>query len=90
MDGEDPQEDEGGTMICPRCDDDRAEKIFEAPEDGSWEVCRCPRCYFTWRSTEGKEVTDPKLYSPKFKLNDRQIQNMAPKPPIPPLRKSGR
>jgi vanillate/4-hydroxybenzoate decarboxylase subunit D len=77
-------------MICPRCDDDRAEKIFEAPEDGVWEIYRCPRCYFTWRNTEEKEVTDPKLYNPKFKLTDRQIQNMAVKPPIPPLRKTGK
>ena len=74
-------------MICPRCDDDQAYKFFEAPADKSWEVYRCPRCYFTWRSTEEGEVIDPKLYHPKFKLSERQIEGMAPKPPIPPLRK---
>ena len=74
-------------MICPRCDHDQAYKLFEAPENAVWEVYRCPRCYFTWRNTEGEEVTDPKLYNAKFKLDERKIQEMAPKPPIPPLRK---
>ncbi len=48
-------------MICPRCDDNQAYKIFEAPEGPVWEVYRCPRCNFTWRSTEEDEVTNPKL-----------------------------
>ena len=72
-------------MICPRCDSDQAYKVFEA-EDGSWEVYRCPRCNFNWRSTEGEEVTNPTLYNPRFKLSERQIQELPPKPPIPPLR----
>ncbi len=75
-------------MTCPRCDFVEAYKVFEA-EDGSWEVFRCPRCNFNWRSTEGQELTDSKLYSPKFKLNEKLIQDMAPKPPIPALRKTG-
>ena len=75
-------------MICPRCDDDRASKIFEAPEDAVWEVYRCPRCYFTWRNTEEEEVTNPDLYDPKFKLNEKRIAAMDPKPPIPPLSKT--
>jgi hypothetical protein len=73
-------------MICPRCDFVEAYKAFEA-EDKSWEIYRCPRCNLNWRSTEGQELTDSKLYSPRFKLNERQIQDMAPKPPVPPLRK---
>jgi hypothetical protein len=75
-------------MICPRCDFVEAYKVFEA-EDKSWDLFRCPRCNFNWRSTEGQELTDAKLYSPRFKLNEKQIQDMAPKPPIPPLRKTG-
>jgi uncharacterized C2H2 Zn-finger protein len=74
-------------MICPRCDYDQAYKFFEAPSDKSWEVYRCPRCNFNWRSTEEEEVTNSNLYHPKFKLSERQIEGMAPKPPIPPLRK---
>ncbi len=75
-------------MICPRCDEDKAFKLFEAPVDGSWEVYSCPCCSFTWRSTEEEEITNPKLYNPKFKLNEQKIKEMAPKPPIPPLRKT--
>jgi transposase-like protein len=75
-------------MICPRCDSNAAYKNFEAPEDKNiWEVYRCPRCNFTWRNTEEGSITDPKQYSERFKLNEKQIREMAPKPPIPPLRK---
>lgn len=69
-------------MICPRCDDDRAAKIFEAPENGVWELYRCPRCFFVWRNTEEDTVTQPELYDPKFKLDDKMIQAMVAKPPI--------
>ena len=73
-------------MICPRCDFVEAYKVFEA-EDRSWEIYRCPRCNFNWRNTEGEELTDSRYYSPRFKLNEKQIRDMAPKPPVPPLRK---
>jgi hypothetical protein len=73
---------------CPRCDHEEAYAFFEAPEDGSWTLYRCPRCYFNWRSTEGEEVTNPKLYNPKFKLNEKKIQDMDPKPPIPTLKET--
>ena len=75
-------------MICPRCDDERAVKFFEAPEGGVWELYRCPRCFFVWRSTEEDEVTHPELYDPKFKLDERRIAEMKDKPAIPPLRKA--
>ncbi len=74
-------------MICPRCEFVEASKVFEA-EDASWEIYRCPRCNFNWRSTEAKELTDSKLYNQKFKLDEKKIHEMAPKPPIPPLRTS--
>lgn len=61
--------------------------IFEAPQDASWEVYRCPRCYFVWRSTEEEEVTNPDLYSRTFALDEKQIEAMDPKPPLPPLKK---
>ena len=75
-------------MICPRCDDERAVKFFEAPENGVWELYRCPRCFFVWRSTEEDEVTRPELYDPKFKLTEQRIAEMKDKPAIPPLRKA--
>ncbi len=75
-------------MICPRCDDERAAKFFDSPDPGAWELYRCPRCYFVWRSTEEDEVTRPERYNPKFKLNDAKIAAMGDKPAIPPLRKT--
>ncbi len=74
-------------MICPRCEQDQAYKILEA-EDSSWEVYRCPRCNFNWRSSEEGEIVDPGQYDSRFKLSERQIQGMALNPPIPPLEKS--
>ncbi len=41
-------------MICPRCEFAEGYEVFAA-EDGSWEIYRCPRCNYNWRSTEGKE-----------------------------------
>lgn len=88
MDRGDSEKDEGVTMICPRCKGDQAYKIFEAPEDASWEIYRCPRCYFVWRSIEEDEVTHPELYDPRFILSEEKIKAMDPKPPIPPLREA--
>jgi len=73
---------------CPRCDDHRAEKIFEAPENAVWEVYRCPHCYFVWRNTEEEEVINPDLYDPRFKLSGEKIAAMDHKPPIPPLKET--
>lgn len=72
-------------MICPRCEDEKAYKVRDA-DDGSWQIYCCPLCNFNWRSTEESAVIDPKIYNPKFKLTVKKIQEMAPKPPIPPLR----
>ena len=71
-------------MICPRCDDQRAVKIFDSPEIGAWEIYRCPRCFFTWRNTEEDRVTHPELYDADFKLSEAKIREMIPKPPIIP------
>lgn len=73
-------------MICPRCDHDKAYRFFTA-EDNAWELLRCPRCDFVWRSTEEPQVIDPSLYDRRFKLNDQIIAEMKEKPPVPPLRK---
>lgn len=75
-------------MICPRCDSHDASKAFEA-EDRAWEIFRCPRCDFNWRSSEGEEVTESRLYDPRFKLSEKRIAEMTPKPPLPPLKKPG-
>ena len=76
-------------MICPRCDDERAVKIFDSPEPGAWEIYRCPRCFFTWRNTEEDRVTRSELYDPEFKLSEQKIAAMIPKPPIVQPEKTG-
>jgi vanillate/4-hydroxybenzoate decarboxylase subunit D len=73
-------------MDCPRCDHTGAVKFFEAPADKSWEMYRCERCDYVWRSTEREEVRNPRLYPPEFKLSEDQIAKMPVKPMIPPLK----
>jgi len=49
---------------CPRCDDSHIEKIANSPKKGVWEVYRCTRCNYVWRSTEnldGIHKYDPEL-----------------------------
>ena len=41
--------------VCPRCDADQSEKIGDSPVQGKWEVYRCPKCNYLWRSTENLE-----------------------------------
>lgn len=40
------------TAPCPRCDDPRTEKASDSPVPGVWEVYRCTRCNYVWRSSE--------------------------------------
>jgi transposase-like protein len=73
-------------MICPRCESEHVEKIADSPVGNVWEVYMCERCYYSWRSTEAPEVTDPAKYNPKFKLTEKTISTMMEIPPIPPLK----
>lgn len=70
-------------MDCPRCDQKGSIRFFEAPEDQSWKMYRCPHCDFVWRDTELKKGKD---FPPEFKLTPEQIEKLAVKPMIPPLR----
>jgi predicted Zn finger-like uncharacterized protein len=40
---------------CPRCDAKQTLKIADSPVKGKWEVYRCPKCNYLWRSTETLE-----------------------------------
>ncbi len=74
-------------MICPRCDSDTAHKLVDAPVNKAWEVFLCDTCFYSWRSTDPKELSDPKTYSKKFKIDVANIPKLAVIPPIPPLEK---
>lgn len=73
-------------MICPRCDQDMAYKLADSPYGQEWTVYICGKCYFTWRSTEDEEITDPGRYNPVFKLSSESFAKMPCIPPIPPLK----
>jgi len=72
-------------MICPRCDSDTAELLVKAPVDNAWEVYLCGTCSFTWRSTEGEDITNPARYDGRFKIDPLSIPNMPVIPPVPKL-----
>jgi vanillate/4-hydroxybenzoate decarboxylase subunit D len=74
-------------MICPRCDSNAAHLLVKAPVDTAWEVYKCDTCNFTWRSTEGEDITNPAKYDKSFKINPAAIQGMPVIPPVPKLRK---
>ena len=72
-------------MQCPRCDSDTADLLVKAPVDNAWEVYICGTCSFTWRSTEGEEITDPAKYDARFKIDPDTIPDIPVLPPIPKL-----
>jgi vanillate/4-hydroxybenzoate decarboxylase subunit D len=74
-------------MICPRCDSEISEILVKAPIDSAWEVYKCNKCAYIWRSTESEDVTDPKKYDSRFKINPANIDELPVMPPIPKLEK---
>lgn len=37
---------------CPRCDGEDLRHIASSPVEGVFEVFKCPRCQYLWRSWE--------------------------------------
>lgn len=74
-------------MICPRCDSKSVDVMAKSPVGDVWEVYLCDTCKFSWRSTEGENITDPKKYDKRFKLNQDELDKFDQIPPIPPLKK---
>ena len=72
--------------ICPRCDSKTTELQFKSPVEGVWELYRCTTCLFAWRSTEPKQMTDPELFDPTFKVNPADLGSCPVMPAIPPLK----
>ncbi len=73
-------------MICPRCDSDTVEVMAKSPVGNVWEVYVCKTCWYSWRSTETPDKTDPKHYKASFKLKAADIHDMLMIPTIPPLK----
>jgi protein-arginine kinase activator protein McsA len=72
-------------VICPRCDSKTVKLLTKAPVDDAWEVYICDTCCFSWRSTEGEDVTNPKKYDKRFKIDPNKIPDLDHIPPIPEL-----
>jgi transcription elongation factor Elf1 len=74
-------------MICPRCDSEKVSLLTKAPVDHAWEVYICGTCTFSWRNTEGENITNPEKYDKRFKLNPAEFDKLDQIPPIPALKK---
>ena len=74
-------------MICPRCDSEKISLLTKAPVDDAWEVYLCGTCHFSWRSTEGENITNPEKYDKRFKLHPAAFYKLDQSPPIQNLKK---
>ncbi|WP_268886746.1 non-oxidative hydroxyarylic acid decarboxylases subunit D [Ktedonospora formicarum] len=72
---------------CPRCDAEGCSVVAQSPVESCWEIYSCPRCFFTWRTTESPTITDGSRYNQKFKLTVEKLHHFHDVPAIPPLRK---
>ncbi|WP_275298391.1 non-oxidative hydroxyarylic acid decarboxylases subunit D [Clostridium sp. YIM B02555] len=75
-------------MKCPRCDSELVSVMVKSPVGHAWEVYLCDTCKFSWRSTEGENITDPEQYDKRFKLNSEEFNKLDQIPPVPPLLKN--
>ena len=57
-----------------------------SPAAGVWTMFGCDTCFYTWRSTEPAENTDPDKYPEVFRLNPEDLEKLPEVPAIPPLR----
>ncbi|ONF74384.1 non-oxidative hydroxyarylic acid decarboxylases subunit D [Amycolatopsis keratiniphila] len=70
-------------MTCPRCRSEETHQLATSPVPGVWEVWQCPTCLFCWRSTEPPSITNPDLYSERFRLSMSDIVEAGDFPPVP-------
>lgn len=75
------------TLLCPRCRAAAVQTLAESPVKDVWTVYGCKTCFYTWRSTEAPENTDPEKYPVAFRLDPVKLQNYPIVPAIPPLRR---
>jgi len=73
-------------LTCPRCRATGIQTLADSPVQGVWTVYGCKTCFYTWRSTEPAENTDPEKYPEAFRLKPEDLQTYPVVPLIPPLR----
>jgi len=71
-------------MKCVRCLTDEVQVVARAP-DGSeaWEIYRCLRCNYGWRSSEPVEIIDPERRDPAFQLDQVDLSELPSPLPAP-------
>lgn len=73
-------------MKCVRCLAGDVTVAAHAPDgSGAWEIYRCPRCNYAWRSTEPETITDPARRDPFFQLDGVDLDALLSPLPAPPL-----
>ena len=72
--------------MCPRCRSSTTKTRSTSPVAGVWTVFGCDACFYTWRSTEPAENTDPDKYPEVFRLNPGDFAKLPEVPTSPPLR----
>lgn len=50
---------------------------------GAWEIYRCTRCNYGWRSSEPQDVTDPAKRDPFFQLDKTDLATLLSPLPLP-------
>ena len=74
---------------CPRCRSTTTRLRAKSAVAGVWTVFGCDTCFYTWRSTEPAENTDPERYPAVFRLSPEDIPKLPVVPAVQPLRQKG-
>lgn len=71
-------------MKCLRCSEGPVSVVAHAPDgSGAWEIYRCERCNYAWRSTEPANIIDPQQRDPFFQLSANDLENLNSPLPTP-------
>lgn len=74
-------------MICPRCAFERVDRLASSPVPDVWDVLRCARCLYTWRTTEPARRTSREHYPEEFRLTQEDFDAAPEVPTVPPVRR---
>jgi vanillate/4-hydroxybenzoate decarboxylase subunit D len=70
-------------MNCVRCIVGVAEIVAHAPDgSGAWEIYRCRRCNYGWRSSEPETITDTSKRDPRFQLENVDLEALMSPCPV--------
>jgi vanillate/4-hydroxybenzoate decarboxylase subunit D len=70
--------------VCPRCRSKTTDTRSTSPVAGVWTVFGCNACFYTWRSTEPDENTNPDKYPEPFRLKQEELESFPVAPTVSP------